>query len=210
MLGDDDWLGKFIEEYKVKLAEEKRELFSTRFNMTADRQQICFVVPCSLYRDDVHPKSCEQNDFSSSPLAASKEKSKITVPSKAEQFVQEKTSFSEQPSDGVRNADHSDAVERKKKQEEYRRILDQQLAEHKQRKEEELRRWRREETDDFGMTSNLNTDRRSLIRSPSPPIKSHYRKSVQVRVPSRPLTAEGDNHQRLSDLTELRQLYSNR
>lgn len=130
----------------------------------------------------------------------------------------------------MRNSDHSDAVERKKKQEEYHRILDQQLAEHKQRKEEELQRRRREETDDFGMTSNLNTgmlfacesfthhsndpsslDHRSLaIRSPSPPIKSHYRKPVQVRVPSRPLAAEGDNHQRLNDLTELRQLYSNR
>ena len=46
-------------------------------------------------------------------------------------------------------------------------------------------------------------------RSPSPPIKSHYRNFVQVRVPSRPLTASG-NQQRLSDLTELRQLYSNR
>ncbi|XP_057369266.1 uncharacterized protein LOC130690274 isoform X2 [Daphnia carinata] len=191
MLGDDDWLGKFIEDYKVKLAEEKRELFSTHVNMTDDRQQ-------------------RQHDFSPTPLAASKEKSKIIVPSKSEQFDQEKINFSDQPSDGVRNSDHSDAVERKKKQEEYRRILDQQLAEHKQRKEEELRRWRREETDDFGMTSNLNTDRRSLIRSPSPPIKSHYRKPVQVRVPSRPLTAEGDHHQRLSDLTELRQLYSNR
>lgn len=191
MLDDDDWLGKFIEDYKAKLAEEKRELYSTHVNTTDDRQQ-------------------EQHD-SSSPLAASKEKSKITVSSKSGQFDQEKISFSEQPADGVRNSDHSDAVERKKKQEEYHRILDQQLAEHKQRKEEELQRRRREETDDFGMTSNLNTDHRSLaIRSPSPPIKSHYRKPVQVRVPSRPLAAEGDNHQRLSDLTELRQLYSNR
>lgn len=28
MLGDDDWLEKFIENYKVKLAQEKLELFS--------------------------------------------------------------------------------------------------------------------------------------------------------------------------------------
>lgn len=48
-------------------------------------------------------------------------------------------------------------MERKKKQEEYRRILDQQFAEHKQRKEEELQRTRRLEADDFEMTSNLNT-----------------------------------------------------
>lgn len=48
-------------------------------------------------------------------------------------------------------------MERKKKQEEYRRILDQQFAEHKQRKEEELQRTRLLEADDFEMTSNLNT-----------------------------------------------------
>lgn len=48
-------------------------------------------------------------------------------------------------------------MERKKKQEEYRRILDQQLAEHKQRKQEELQRQRLLEADDFEMTSNLNT-----------------------------------------------------
>lgn len=30
MLADDDWLEKFIEDYKVKLAQEKLELFSDR------------------------------------------------------------------------------------------------------------------------------------------------------------------------------------
>lgn len=40
MLGDDDWLGKFIEDYKAKLAEEKRELYSTHVNTTDDRQQV--------------------------------------------------------------------------------------------------------------------------------------------------------------------------
>ena len=55
------------------------------------------------------------------------------------------------------DADQNDAVERKKKQEEYRRILDQQLAEHKQRKQEELQRQKLLEADDFEMTSNLNT-----------------------------------------------------
>ena len=55
------------------------------------------------------------------------------------------------------DADQNNAVERKKKQEEYRRILDQQLAEHKQRKQEELQRQKLLEADDFEMTSNLNT-----------------------------------------------------
>ncbi len=128
-----------------------------------------------------------------------------------------------------------DAAERKKKQEEYHRILDQQLAEHRQRKEQELMKKKLLEADDDvdENASNLNTGKarfrakairsspncisprplarsRSVhLRSPSPPIKSHYRNFVQVRVPSRPLTASG-NQQRLSDLTELRQLYSNR
>jgi hypothetical protein len=57
----------------------------------------------------------------------------------------------------TRDADQNNAVERKKKQEEYRRILDQQLAEHRQRKEEELQRTRLLEADDFEMTSILNT-----------------------------------------------------
>ena len=48
-------------------------------------------------------------------------------------------------------------MERKTKQEEYRRILDQQLAEQKQRKQEELQRPKLLEADDFEMTSNLNT-----------------------------------------------------
>ena len=55
------------------------------------------------------------------------------------------------------DADQNDAVERKTKPEEYRRILDQQLAEQKQRKQEELQRQKLLEADDFEMTSNLNT-----------------------------------------------------
>lgn len=50
---------------------------------------------------------------------------------------------------------------------------------------------------------------RSITRSSSPPINSHYRNFVPFRVPPRPLSAK-PNQKRLSDLTELRQLYSNR
>nr|CAH0106423.1 unnamed protein product [Daphnia galeata] len=197
MLADDDWLEKFIEDYKVKLAQEKLELFS-------DRTKRKEMSP----DDDV-----AQQQNSSTPPTTSYDTCEVTVLPKSVEFDQNKEiTFTKQCSDLTSDADQNNAVERKKKQEEYRRILDQQLAEHKQRKQEELQRQKLLEADDFEMTSNLNTDRRSplSIRSPSPPIKSHYRKSVQVRVPSRPLTATNDNQQRLSDLTELRQLYSNR
>lgn len=40
MLTDDDWLEKFIDDYKKKLAEEKRELSSTPVKMTAEGQQV--------------------------------------------------------------------------------------------------------------------------------------------------------------------------
>ena len=36
MLGDDDWLEKFIKDYKVKLAQEKLELLS----ITTERKQV--------------------------------------------------------------------------------------------------------------------------------------------------------------------------
>ncbi|XP_046459468.1 uncharacterized protein LOC124205927 [Daphnia pulex] len=190
MLAEDDGLEKFIEDYKLKLAQEKLELLS--IEVTPRKQQIS--------TGDV----AQQNGSTST---TSLDKSKATDSPKLEEFDQNVITLTEQHSE----SDQNNAVERKKKQEEYRRILDQQLAEHKQRKEEELQRTRLLEADDFEMTSNLNTNRRPLsIRSPSPPIKSHYRKSVQVRVPSRPLTATNENKQRLSDLTELRQLYSNR
>lgn len=113
-----------------------------------------------------------------------------------------------------------ESVDRKKKQEEYHRILDQQLAEKKERKLQE----KLIQLDDLENTTSHETSilffrffipiySYSFIiysaRSPSPPIKSHYRNFVPNRVPSRPLSANA-NQQRLSDLTELRQLYSNR
>lgn len=99
----------------------------------------------------------------------------------------------------IESDERRETVERKKKQEEYHRILEQQIAEKRQRKQKEKRSQldvddlenttTSHETSKFFLpyTSSFETYKCSLdrsVRSPSPPIKSHYRNLVPVRVPS--------------------------
>ena len=69
------------------------------------------------------------------------------------------TKFTSDLASVVVRDEQRDAIERRKKQEEYHRVLDQQLAEHKQKKQQELMNKKLLEADDIENISNPNTSK---------------------------------------------------